>query len=298
MSGKANSYFPIKLEEIDKETGEVINVSGFRASVDYNYFRTIGVKVLEGRDFSMESTHQGQNHLVVNERFALLKNFKDSVDSGLNTTYGRGKVVGIVNDFNMYSVTQEIGPTVFEIDKRRDIGEILIKFQSGALSNSLTALETAWLKFNPNNPFDFRLMEESNASQFAKEKRWRSIILTASCIAISISCLGLFGLAFISTQRRNKEIGIRKIFGAPVPTIVYILARGFSLLVVISLIIGGPVAYWAGGEWLSTFPYRISMTWDLFLIAGLIQLFIAIVTVSYHAVKAAIANPIKALRYE
>lgn len=298
VSGRASSYYPETFDEVNPETGEKIQIKGFSTSVDFNYFKTIGVDVLEGRDFDIESAHDGQNHLIVNERFALLKNLRDSVNGGLNSSYRRGTIIGIVNDFNLFSATQEIGPTVFQIDKGRDVRELLIKFQPGTLSNSLTEIEAAWIKFNGNNPFDFRLVEESNASQFAKEKRWRSIILTASLIAISISCLGLFGLAFISTQRRKKEIGIRKIFGAPVPTIVFILARGFSLLVLLSMIIASPLAYWVGDEWLSTFPYRIEMTWDLFLIAGLVQLSIAILTVSYHAIKAAMADPIKALRYE
>ncbi len=298
VSGKASNYSHLAFEEVNPETGEKTELIGYGTSVDFNYFETMGIEVLEGRDFDRISTLEGLNQIIVNERFASVKHLRDSVNGGLNSTYRGQTIIGIVNDFNIFSTTQKIVPTVFDLNKRRGLQRLLVKFKPSTLSSSLMAIEAAWLKFNPDNPFDFELVEESNASQFAKEKRWRSIILTASLIAISISCLGLFGLAYISTQRRNKEIGIRKVFGAPVPTIVYILARGFSLLLMISLMIGGPVAYWVGVEWLSTFPYRISMTWDLFLIAGLIQLLIAIVTVSYHAVKAAIANPIKALRYE
>ncbi|MFT6871132.1 MAG: putative ABC transport system permease protein [Roseivirga sp.] len=298
VSGSATGYTSLTVEEPDPLTGELTKVQGHRASVDFNYFKTMGIKLLEGRDFSEESAFTGQNHVLVNERFASVKNFKDSTNGGINSKYGKAVVIGIVQDFNLFSVTQEISPMVFGIYKSRDIGKLLIKFRPGTLSNSLAAVEAAWLKFNPNNPFEFTLIEESNASQLAKEKRWRSIILTASLIAISISCLGLFGLAYISTQRRIKEVGIRKVFGAPVPTIVYILARGFSVLVILSLVVAAPFAFYAGEEWLSTFPYRINMTWDLFLIAAGVQLAIALLTVSYHAVKAAISNPIKALRFE
>lgn len=298
VSGRGTGYYSLDFEKSDPVTGELTKVKGYGASVDFNFFKTMGVKIIDGRDFSEESAFSGQNHLLVNERFASVKNLKDSANGGINSKYGQAVVIGIVQDFNVFPATKEIGPMTFRITRSRDIAELLIKFQPATLSTSLSAVEAAWMKFNSNNPFEFRLIEESNASQFAKEKRWQSIILTASLIAIAISCLGLFGLAYISTQRRIKEVGIRKVFGASVPTIVYILARGFSVLVIFSLVVATPFAFYAGEEWLSTFPYRIDMTWDLFVIAGLIQLTIAVLTVSYHAIKAAISNPIKALRYE
>lgn len=298
VSGKSNRYTQMRLNEKNSNTGEMERVYGTSSTVDVDYFRAMGVGFLAGKDFDSNSSAAQQKAMIVNEKYAKLKNLRDSVDGGIGMNYGSYKIIGIVKDFNLFSPTTEIAPSTFQLDRRSWISELLVKFEPGALTASLNAIETAWNKFNPNNPFDFSLVAESNDSQFAEQKRWQSIILTSSLIAICISCLGLFGLAYISTQRRVKEIGIRKVFGAPVPTIVYVLSRGFSILVLVSLFLAGPLAYYAGENWLTTFPYRVEMSWDLFFIAALLQLSIAILTVSYHAIKAAMADPIKALRYE
>jgi len=178
------------------------------------------------------------------------------------------------------------------------IGEIYVKFEEGTFTESIAAVKAAWEKLNPVAPFDYFLLEERNADQYGEQVRWRSLLITASLIAISISCLGLFGLAYISTQRRTKEIGVRKVLGAPVPRIVFILSRGFSVLVLISFIIASPLAYYGGEKWLSNFPYHIEMEWDMFALAGILTVTIAFLTVSWHAVRTAVSNPVKALRYE
>ncbi|MFY0592117.1 ABC transporter permease [Roseivirga sp.] len=298
VSGASSGYSLIRIKEKDGKTGEDKIVQGYGNVIDANYFKTMGVTLLAGRDFDLNDTGGSDKAMIVNEEYAKLKNFKDSVDGGINMAYGSYNIIGIIKNFNQFSPINKVVPATFQLNYADNIRKMLVKFEPGTLSTSLAAIEDTWNKFNPNNPFNFTLLEESNDSQFAEQERWQSIIFTASMIAICISCLGLFGLAFMSTQRRTKEIGVRKVFGAPVPNIVYILSRGFSALVMISLLIAVPVAYYAGGDWLATFPYRINMTWDLFLIAGLIQLIIAFLTVSYHAIKTAISDPVKALRYE
>ncbi|OEK04751.1 ABC transporter permease [Roseivirga misakiensis] len=298
VSGARYGYTMLGLKEKDKKSGESKTIQAHHKIIDADYFKTMEVTLLAGRNFVASDRFSDKKGIIINARYAEYLNLKDSVNGRFNLANARDDIIGIVNNFNLISVTNEIVPTYFSLDKSDRIRELLVKFEPGTLSATLAALEETWTKFNPNNPFDFTLVEESNDSQFAEQKRWQSIILTASLIAICISCLGLFGLAFMSTQRRTKEIGVRKVFGAPVPNIVYILSRGFSALVIISLLIATPVAYYAGGDWLSTFPYRIEMTWDLFLVAGLIQLVIAFLTVSYHAIKTAISDPVKALRYE
>lgn len=292
ISGRGQATIRSFTDSNSKEQEEI------RSTIDPYYFETLGVTILSGRNFRMDISSSEQPNIIINEKYAKCLNLSDSVNGGIGSFHERKMIVGIVKDFNLFSPTREIKPVRFFLDKRTPIKNLLVKFEPGTLTTTLGAIEVAWNKFNPNNSFDFELVEESNDSQFAEEKRWQSIILTASLIAICISCLGLFGLAYMSTQRRVKEIGIRKVFGAPVPTIVYVLSRGFALLVLVSLLIASPLAYYAGENWLTTFPYRIEMNWDLFFIAALVQLSIAIITVSVHAVKAAMADPVKALKYE
>lgn len=299
VTGKSTGLMMTMMLSIDEETGERSQVRTYMERADYDFLNGLEMDILEGRSFERGKGESERDYIVVNEQFAKKMNWGDSV---LGRRFGfngeSNTVIGLVKDYNFRSLENEIDPVVINMSKSMAIGEVYVKFKEGTLSESLAAVEAAWKKFNPLIPFDHFLMEERNADQYGKQERWRSILVSASLIAISISCLGLFGLAYMAMQRRTKEIGVRKVLGAPVPRIVFILSKGFSILVLIAIIIATPLAYFGAEEWLSTFPYRIQMAWDMFLIAGLITLGIALLTVCFHAVKTAIANPVKALRYE
>lgn len=299
VTGKSRGLSMTMMLSINEETGERQQVRTFMERAEPDFFKTLGMEIIEGRDFEIKNGETERDYIVVNQQFAKKMNWGDSV---LGRRFGfdgtQQEVVGMVRDYNFQSLESEIDPIVVNLRKDQPVGQVMVKFKEGTLAQSVAALEAAWKKFNPVVPFEYELLEEVNADQYGNQVRWRSILITASLIAISISCLGLFGLAYMATQRRTKEIGVRKVLGAPVPKIVFILSKGFSLLVLISFVIACPLAYYGAEEWLSTFPYRIAMEWDMFIIAGIVTMVIAVFTVSFHAVKTAVANPVKALRYE
>jgi len=299
VTGKSTGFTMTMMLSMNEETGERSQVRTYMERVDSDFIKALDIEVLEGRSFDRELGESERDYIMVNEMFAKKMNWGDTV---LGRRFGfngnSNEVIGLVKDYNFRSLENEIDPVVINMSKSQSIGQVYVKFKEGTLSESLAAVEAAWKKFNPLVPFEHFLMEEQNADQYGKQERWRSILVSASLIAISISCLGLFGLAYMAMQRRTKEIGVRKVLGAPVPRIVFILSKGFSILVSIAIVIATPLAYFGAESWLSTFPYRIEMSWDMFLIAGLITLSVAIFTVCFHAVKTAIANPVKALRYE
>lgn len=299
VTGKARGLSMTMMLSLNEETGERQQVRTFMERADADFFKAMGMEIIEGRNFNLENGESERDYIIVNQQFAKKMNWGDSV---LGRRFGFNnnsqEVIGMVKDYNFQSLESEIDPIVVNLRKDQAIGTVLVKFKEGTLAESINAIEAAWKKFNPVVPFEYELLEEVNADQYGNQVRWRSILITASLIAISISCLGLFGLAYMATQRRTKEIGVRKVLGAPVPKIVFILSSGFSGLVLISFIIACPLAYYGAEEWLSTFPYRIIMQWDMFVIAGVGTMLVAILTVSFHAIKTAIANPVKALRYE
>lgn len=299
VTGKGQGLRITMTVSMNEETGERDQLRTFTERVDPDFFKALGMDILDGRDFELSNGETERDYLIVNEEFARKMDWGDSV---VGRTFNGGgspaQVIGMVKDYNFQSLESAIDPMTISLSKNIAIGEVLIKFDEGTLSESLAAIETAWLKFNDLAPFEYFLLEERNADQYGDQARWKSILVVASLIAIAISCLGLFGLAYMAIQRRTKEIGVRKVLGAPVPTIVYILSRGFTSLIIISILIASPLAYFGGEQWLSKFPYRIEMGWDMFLIAGVATLLVAILTVSFHSIKTAISNPVKALRYE
>jgi len=299
VTGKSRGLSMTMMLSMNEETGERQQVRTFMERADPDFFKALGMEIIEGRNFNLENGESERDYIIVNQQFAKQMNWGDTV---LGRRFGfngsEQEVIGMVKDYNFQSLESVIDPIVVNLRKEQPIGTVLVKFKEGTLAESISALEAAWKKFNPLMPFEYELLEEVNADQYGNQVRWRSILITASLIAISISCLGLFGLAYMATQRRTKEIGVRKVHGAPVPKIIFILSSGFSGLVFISFIIACPMAYYGAEEWLNTFPYRIAMEWDMFVVAGVTTMLVAIFTVSFHAVKTAVANPINALRYE
>ena len=295
VTGKSTGLMMMMMMSMNEETGENTQVRTYMEKADADFAKAMGMEIIQGRDFNIENGDTERDYILVNQQFATKMNWGDSV---IGKGFGGNTVIGLVKDYNFQSLENEIDPIIINLDMEQPIGEIYVKFEEGTFTESIAAVKAAWEKLNPVAPFDYFLLEERNADQYGEQVRWRSLLITASLIAISISCLGLFGLAYISTQRRTKEIGVRKVLGAPVPRIVFILSRGFSVLVLISFIIASPLAYYGGEKWLSNFPYHIEMEWDMFALAGILTVTIAFLTVSWHAVRTAVSNPVKALRYE
>ena len=166
------------------------------------------------------------------------------------------------------------------------------------MADTLAAVEATWNKILPSKPFTYSFLDEDVATQYQTEERWGRIVTLSALFAILIACLGLFGLATLSVARRTKEIGIRKVLGASASGMMVLIAREFVVLVGLATIVAAPLAYFGMTRWLETFAFRIDLSWPIFFIAGLAALGIALATVSYQAIRAATANPVKALRYE
>jgi len=179
-----------------------------------------------------------------------------------------------------------------------NIGEIAVRISSEDVPSTISLLEQTWKQTAEGLPFSYSFLDEEVAQQYATERRWEPIVLYAAGFSLLVACLGLFGVASLAVARRQKEIGIRKVVGATVSSIVTLLLREFSFLVVISALIASPIAYLVMNRWLENFAYRTEMTLTVFILAGLAALIIAVLTVSYQALRAALANPVETLRYE
>jgi putative ABC transport system permease protein len=270
-------------------------------AADQDFTNTYGVKVLAGRGFSREFTTDTSAFLI-NEAAASVLGFKSYQDAvGKDFGYGRrkGKLIGIFNDFHFESMHQKIVPLVLFIPTNPNLyGRMSVKIAGNDLPATLALIGSTWKKFLPETPYQYNFLDDNFAKLYASETRQRKLFTTFACLAIFIACLGLFGLSAFAISQRVKEIGIRKVLGADVGTIVSLLSKDFLKLVGISAIIAFPIAWYAMDKWLQDFAYRISMPWWVFLIAGLLAAVVALATISLQTIKAALANPVKSLRTE
>ena len=206
-------------------------------------------------------------------------------------------IIGVVRDFHFKSLHDEIEPyAVFIEDGVTD--RSAIRILSDDVPGTLAFLEETWEAFVPDRPFVYTFLEEGLAAQYRAEEQTRTIFSVFSLLAIVIACLGLFGLSAFMAEQRRQEIGVRKVLGASVGGIVVLLSKDFVKLVGWAFVVATPVAYLAMSRWLDNFPYHVDLSWRIFLVAGLAALVVAILTVSYQSIRAALTDPVKALRYE
>ncbi|WP_183561952.1 ABC transporter permease [Mucilaginibacter sp. SP1R1] len=266
-------------------------------ATDENYVPTMGIKLISGRNFRLNDS----GRVLINE--ALVKRLGLTAAKALGTklfTEGESyEIAGVMKDFNFQSMHENIGPFMLIYNpKADDIFNVIINTSSADYKNLLQKIGAIWHKDVPATPFEFAFMDDQIQKQYETEITLSNIINSFTLMAIVISCLGLFGLAAFSAEQRNKEIGIRKVLGASVAGIVQLLSKDFLKLVLVSIVIAVPIAYYAMDKWLQAFAYRIQLNWWMFASAGIIAILIAVFTVSFQAVKAALANPVKSLRTE
>jgi len=271
-------------------------------SVDYDFVPAYGIRMAAGRNFSRA---YGTDTLsfVLNESAVKALGWKTSQDAvGKDFKYGntKGHVIGVIKDFHFESMHQQIVPLVLVMfpPSLSYFNNLSVKFSGDNIAASLIYLENTWKKLLPEIPYQYAFLDDNFDKLYQAEQRQGNIFTIFACIAIFIASLGLFGLSAFSISQRIKEIGIRKVLGADVSTIVALLSKDFLKLVVISAIIAFPVAWYFMKNWLQDFAYRISMPWWIFIIAGMVAAFIALITISFQAIKAAISNPVKSLRTE
>jgi putative ABC transport system permease protein len=260
----------------------------------FDFMRIMNLKIVEGRNFYNDTSDYGS--IIINEAFAREYDLKKPLEASLADNL---KVVGIVNDFNFQSLRSNIGPLAFL--NYPVITNGLVKLKSTKyrdIKSVITALESIWKKYSPDFPFEYNFLDESLASQYKSEERFEKAFISFSLLAIIISCLGLFGLISFTTEQKTKEIGIRKVLGASITSITALLSKQFIVLVLMSIVIACPLAYYITNKWLQNFAYKINITWWMFVLSGGIALIIAFATISFQAIKAATANPVESLRYE
>jgi len=270
--------------------------------VDHDFIDTYQIELLAGRNFSREYSTDDTTAFIINE--AALKAFgwktaQEAVGRQFNYAGRNGYLIGVLKDFHFESMHEEIVPVVLLVPRRtQTYHNLSVKVSGSDLPGTLDMLEKTWAKFVPDYPFSYTFLDDDFAQLYLAEQRQSRLFTLFSGIAILIACLGLFGLAAFVTAQRTKEIGIRKVLGASVGQIVALLSGDFLRLVLIAFVIATPVAAYAMHRWLQDFAYRIDLPWWIFAAAGIIALLIALITVSFQAIKAARVNPVKSLRSE
>jgi putative ABC transport system permease protein len=269
--------------------------------IDEDYLPLFEVSVLKGRNFSKDMVSDTGNAVLVNESFAKSAGWKKPLGEVVDFFYNKKKytVVGVVKDYHFLALTEKTPAMLYTMNPQYPYGNIFVKIKnSNNKAAALNHIEKAFKSFFPYIPYQYTFKDAQNAEQYDKESKWKQIVTFGALLTIFISCIGLFGLATLSSERRKKEIGIRKVLGASVEGIVRKLSSDFLKLVILSAVIATPAAWWAMNKWLQNYPYRIRIDAWIFLFAALLVLFIALATVSFQAIKAAIANPVNSLRSE
>lgn len=267
-------------------------------SVDHEFFKTYNIDFVAGRDFSKDIPTDDSLAFIINEAAAQAygwKDFNSAVDKDFNYGGTTGKLIGIVKDFHFESLHQEIVPLVFFINYYNNIS---VKISSNDMKQGIEHLEKTWKEFLPNRPFSYTFLSDDYKRLYTDEQKQGQLFIVFSGLAIFIACLGLFGLATFNTLQRVKEIGIRKVLGASVPSILTLLSREIVILIVVANLIAWPLAWYFMNQWLDSFAYHIDMNLAIYLLAAIGAIMLALITVSTQTLKAAMTNPSTTLRYE
>lgn len=273
------------------------HVQGQLWQIDDTYLKTLGMKLAEGRNFSYDmSDDTAGKTIIINQTMAKRLNLKHPIGARISNGGGVATVIGMVADFNYDSMHRGIDPLILHFGLSPSL--VSIKVKGGDMKNTLQSITATWKLFAPNQPIRYTFLDESFAAMYADVQRMGHIFTTFAVLAIIIACLGLFALSAFMAEQRSKEIGIRKVLGASVGGITTLLSFDFIKLVVLSILIASPVAWWGMNKWLQGFVYHAPVQWWIFAVAGLAAILIALITVSFQSVKAAVANPVKSLRSE
>jgi ABC-type antimicrobial peptide transport system permease subunit len=267
-------------------------------AVDYEYTKTMGIKMAAGRDFSPTFKTDTVNFMI-NETAAKKMGIKNPLNSSLTLNGQTGQIVGIMKDYHINSLYNPIEPVILGLQTGgSNFGNVILRTSANKNQEAIQNLKKVFTKFCPNTPFDFRFTDQEIQANYRSELTISKLSNYFAFLAIFISCLGLFGLAAFSAEQRTKEIGIRKVLGATVSNLVVLMSKEFMVLVLLSAFIGLPIAWYFANEWLKNFAYKIDIKWYYFIFSVLVAGLIAFTTVSYQAIKAALANPVKSLKVE
>jgi putative ABC transport system permease protein len=293
------------------QNGQLVNF----LTVGYDFLDVVGIDLKEGRGFSRQfqgdTLNNGQAGTLERESGGIILNETAVKQLGIpspvigqkivwgedkDTTYNLD-IVGVVKDFHFTSLRNEIKPFAFVMEPERE-SLMTLKLQGTDLTSTIASIEKKWNQFSPDRPFQYSFLDETFGRLYQSELRFKKVFICITTLAMIIACLGLFGLAAFVTEQRTKEIGIRKVLGASVHGLVSLLSKDFLKLVAIAIVLAVPATWYFMHRWLQDFAYRIDLNWWIFAIAGILALLVALFTVSLHAIKAAVSNPVKSLRTE
>ncbi|MGZ3874902.1 MAG: ABC transporter permease [Mucilaginibacter sp.] len=263
--------------------------------IDYDLMETMGLKTTQGRSFSRQYVADTAG-VLFNETAIAAMGIKDPVGKTVKLWGRPEKIIGVIKDFHFESLYKKVEP--FFLSYKKNSSNLMIKIKAGSEKEVIAKLASLYKRYNPGLPFEYRFLDEDYQALYASEQRVAVLSRYFAVLAIIISCLGLFGLAAFTAQKRQKEIGIRKVIGASVSNVVMILSKDFLKLVFIALLIAFPLAWWAASKWLDSFAYRVNIGAGIFIAAAVSTIIITLITISYQAVKAAVMNPVRSLKSE
>jgi len=269
-------------------------------TVDESYLPLLKIPLVSGRNFSKDYPSDSSHAVLVNQSFAKEAGWNNSLGHEVNFWYKNEKytVIGVVKDYHFEALSKKIDPQLFTMEPKNNFGMVYIRIRPNTAGSSLAYIQKTFKSLFPLTPYSYTFKQDDNSKNYQAEAKWKQIMLFGAILTIFISCIGLFGLSVLSAEKRTKEIGIRKVLGASVRSIITTLSTDFLKLVILSMLIAIPAAWLATGKWLDHYPYRISLSWWMFSLAAILVVIIALSTVSFQAIKAALANPVKSLRTE
>lgn len=296
-------------EVIVPRNGQQKTFSATQLMVDEDYIRTLGLQLVAGRDFSKEMKTDVDEAYIINEKAVKELGFgtpQKALGQPLAwSPWGAarpdslktGRIIGVVKDFHYKSLYDQVETTILQIFPGA-VWKVAIKMKTPEMDAAMAHVKTVWNRFTPEFPIEYRFLDDSFEQMYRSEDKLQTLITLFTGMAVFIGCLGLFGLAAYSAERRRKEVSIRKVLGASVQGVVVLLSKEFIRLVAIAFLVAAPIAWYCMHQWLQDFAYRITISWWIFGIAAIATIGIALVTVSFQAIKAATANPVKSLRTE
>jgi ABC-type antimicrobial peptide transport system permease subunit len=272
---------------------------GFKpASVGFDFVKLMNLKIAKGRDFSREISSDSSDAFLVNEEAVKEMGMKNPIGKWVSAWKKKGHIIGILKDYHTHSLREPIKPVILDVKEYEYFGVIIVRTFPGKTKDALSSLEKVYKVINPNYPFAYQFVDEEYKNLYSNELIISKLSIIFASLAILISCLGLLGLVMFSAEQRTKEIGIRKVLGASMGSIVGLFSKDFLKLIFIAFLIAVPLAWYSMNHWLQDFAYKIDLSWWIFALAAGISILITLITVSQQAIKAAVANPVTSLRSE
>jgi len=287
--------------KVKGDTG-IFDITPSNVNVDFDYLTVYGIKLKEGRNFSKEIATDNGMAFIINESFAKELGLKETIGTSAGHSWYKndslGKIIGVVRDFNFNSLHYKVNTLEMVVHPEWGYDEMTVKIDGGHPKEAIAFVKDTWDKMITTYPFDYSFLDSHFELLYRSDQQMSSVVTIMASLAILISCMGLFGLAAITTEKKTKEIGIRKVLGASETQITVLLSKNFTWLILISFVAVSPITYWLLSGWLQSFAYRVEINPVVFVIGGVMSLAVALITISYHTLRSAKANPVKALRYE